>query len=73
MLRIASVCMALVLSASFAFAAENLTGRFDGVVNQSPDQGSICFTQTTGTCGADTFVSAIVSEPSARCRSIESG
>ena len=61
MLRFASVCMALVLSASFAFASEDLTGRWDGVVNQSPDQGTICFSQVPGTCG-DTFISAIVSQ-----------
>jgi len=61
MLRIASVCMALVLSASFAFAAEDLTGRWDGVVNSSPDQGTICFSQVPGTCG-DTFISAIISQ-----------
>jgi len=61
MLRIASVCMALVLSASFAFAEAELTAPFSGVVNQSPDAGTICFTQTTGSCGAAT-ASGIVSQ-----------
>jgi hypothetical protein len=62
MLRIASVCMALCISASLSFAAgENLTGRFEGTVNPSPDTGTICFSQVPGTCG-DTFISAIVSQ-----------
>jgi hypothetical protein len=61
MLRIASVCLALALSASMSFAAAELTGRFEGTVNPAPDQGQNCFTQTSGSCGG-TFVSAIISQ-----------
>lgn len=61
MLRFASVCMALALSASFAFASAELTGRADPTWNPSPDQGTICFSQTPGSCG-DTFISGIISQ-----------
>jgi hypothetical protein len=61
MLRFASVVFALSLSASLAFASEDLTGPFTGQVNPSPDQGTICFSQVPGDCG-DGFVSAIISQ-----------